>query len=115
MLDETDLSGNVISEYIYFGGQRIARRDTATGYPNGIFYFYLGDRLGSARVIADWTGNVVNESDYYPYGGERVIANSLTPANTYKFTGHERDAETALDHTENRQYSSNTGPILIEP
>ncbi len=30
----------------------------------------------------------------------------------YKFTGHERDAESGLDHTLNRQYSSNTGRWL---
>jgi RHS repeat-associated protein len=55
---------------------------------------------------------VVSESDYYPYGGERVISNTLTPANNYKFTGHERDAESGLDHTLNRQYGSNTGRFL---
>jgi RHS repeat-associated protein len=39
-----------------------------------------------------------------------VITNSV--ANNYKFTGLERDTETGLDHTLNRQYSSNFGHWL---
>jgi RHS repeat-associated protein len=110
VLVESDLSGNITSEYIYFGGTRIARKDPSSSN----VYYYLGDHLGSARVMVSVTltgtvNGVVSESDYYPYGGERVISNTLTPANNYKFTGHERDAESGLDHTLYRQYSSNTG------
>ncbi|MBI3896340.1 MAG: RHS repeat-associated core domain-containing protein [Acidobacteria bacterium] len=45
----------------------------------------------------------MEESDFYPYGTERVITDTLD--NTYKFTGHERDGETGLDHTLERQQS----------
>jgi RHS repeat-associated protein len=115
VLAESDLGGNITSEYIYFGGQRIARKDPSSSN----VYYYLGDRLGSARVMVSITltgtvNGVVSESDYYPYGGERVISNTLTPANNYKFTGHERDGETGLDHALYRQYSSTTGRWLSE-
>jgi RHS repeat-associated protein len=53
---------------------------------------------------------VEGQSVYYPFGGERVITNNV--ANNYKFTGLERDSETGLDHTLNRQYSSNLGRWL---
>jgi len=106
VLAESDLSGNITSEYIYFGGKRIARRDPGTGN----VYYYLADRLGSARIMTDASGNIVHESDFYPYGGERVITNTVD--DSHKFTGHERDSETGLDHTLNRQYSSNTGHWL---
>ncbi|MBI3896342.1 MAG: hypothetical protein HY313_10485, partial [Acidobacteria bacterium] len=46
VLAESDLSGTIISEYIYFSGQRIARRT-----PSGTVHYYLSDRLGSARVM----------------------------------------------------------------
>ncbi|MBI3895051.1 MAG: hypothetical protein HY313_03880 [Acidobacteria bacterium] len=105
VLAESDLSGTVTAEYIYFNGQRIVRCDPTTYCAN--VYYYLADRLGSARVMTNATGGVVEESDFYPYGGERVITNTLD--NNYKFTGHERDTESGLDHTLYRQYSSNTG------
>jgi RHS repeat-associated protein len=54
---------------------------------------------------------IVGESDFYPYGGERVVTADSTN-NTYKFTAHERDSETGLDNTLNRKYSSNTGRWL---
>jgi RHS repeat-associated protein len=106
LLAESDTSGNVISEYIFFDRTRIARRDVATGN----VYYYLADRLGSARVLTNATGGVVEESDYYPFGVERPITDTLD--NKYKFTEHERDPESGLDHTHFRQYSCNTGRWL---
>lgn len=104
VLAESDLSGTITSEFIYFGGTRIARRDTSSGNPT---YYFIGDRLGSARVVANATGTVVEESDFQPFGVERVITDNLD--NNYKFTGHERDTESSLDHTLYRQYSSSLG------
>ncbi|MGH8459695.1 MAG: RHS repeat-associated core domain-containing protein, partial [Nevskiales bacterium] len=100
VLAESDLSGNITYEYIYFGGTRIARRT-----PSGTLHYYLSDRLGSARVVTTATGGIVEESDFYPFGQERVITDTLD--NNYKFTGHERDSESGLDHTLHRQYASN--------
>ena len=85
---------------VYFGGMRIARRD-----PNGTVYYFLADRLGNARVLTDSSGSVVEESDYYPYGLERVVTGSGA-LNNYKYTGHERDTKSGLDHTLHRQLSS---------
>ena len=41
VLAESDLSGTITAEFIYFGGSRIARRDL----PSGNVYYYLADRL----------------------------------------------------------------------
>ncbi|MBI4480443.1 MAG: hypothetical protein HY651_10515 [Acidobacteria bacterium] len=106
VLAESDASGTIISEYIYFNGMRIARRDVSSGN----VYYFLGDRLGNARVVTNSTGGVVEESDFYPFGGERPIVDSLD--NNYKFTGYERDSESTLDHTKERQYSCNQGRWL---
>jgi RHS repeat-associated protein len=105
VLAESDLSGNVTAEYIYFSGRRIARRDPASGN----IYYFLSDHIGSARVVTKVSGagvyeGVVEESDFYPFGTERVITDNLD--NLYKFTGFERDGESALDHTLYRKYSS---------
>ena len=55
VLDETDAAGSTsnanFSEYIYFGGQRIAWRD----YQDNM-YTYVQDQVGSSRMIVDPTG-----------------------------------------------------------
>jgi RHS repeat-associated protein len=100
-LAESDLSGNINEEYIYFNGQRVARMDR----PSGTVHYFVSDPLGSARIVADTTG-VIGESDYYPYGGEIAITGNI---GKFKFTGKERDAESGLDHFEFRSYSSTIG------
>ncbi len=84
VLTETDLSGNNPTEYIFLNGKRMAR-----GTPNGEINFYLADHLGSSRVVTDADGNILDDSDFYPFGGERVVQSSS--GNTYRFTGKERD------------------------
>ncbi len=56
-------------------------------------------------------GSIENESDYYPFGGERVVSQSVTNQN-YKFTGKERDAESELDYFGARYFSSTMGRWL---
>jgi hypothetical protein len=43
---ETDLAGTIKSEYIFFAGDRVARRDGPTG-ARGVFY-YFSDHLKTA-------------------------------------------------------------------
>ena len=104
-LAETDLSGNLLEEYIYFNGKRVARRE-----PAGDVRYYFSDHLGSASVIANSTGTIRSESDYYPYGGEIVITSGDT--NHYKFTGKERDSESGLDNFGARYDSSALGRFM---
>jgi RHS repeat-associated protein len=117
-LDESDLSGNALEEYVYFNGERIARRDVST---NAVHY-YFDDHLGSTSLVTNATGTLStcgtysvptgeDESDYYPYGGEIVLCNSV-PQN-YKFTGKERDPESGLDYFEARHYASALGRFMI--
>jgi RHS repeat-associated protein len=97
---ESDLSGVLKSEYVFFDGERVARRDLIA--PGGVFY-YFSDHLKTASVITDSLGNIKSESDYYPWGGElQFVAND---SNHYKFTGKERD-ETGLDYFGARYYSN---------
>jgi hypothetical protein len=61
---ETDLAGNLKFEYIFFNGQRVARRDGTSNPP----YYYVADHLHSTTVVTDSTGVIKNESDYMSYG-----------------------------------------------
>jgi RHS repeat-associated protein len=102
---ETDLAGITKSEYIFFDGERVARRDGATG-TGGVFY-YFSDHLKTASVITDSAGMIKAESDYYPWGGELQFVNN--DSNDYKFTGKKRDSETQLDYFGARYYSNGLG------
>jgi RHS repeat-associated protein len=105
-LVETNASGAMTNEYVYFGGRRIARRDSS-----GNIYYYFSDHLGSSRVILQ-AGQTTPcyDSDFYPFGGERIVTN--TCAQNYKFTGKERDSESNLDNFGARYDSSNTGRFM---
>ena len=107
VLDETSGNGTLVSEYIFFNGKRVARRDA----DNSVKY-YFADNLGSASVITNSTGAMppLEESDYYPYGGEIPITNG--DPNHYKFTGKERDTESGLDNFGARYFASNLGRFM---
>src|SRR5579862_3325188 len=107
VLDETDGTGTLVSEYIYFDGKRIARRDA----DNSVKY-YFSDKLGSASVITSSSGTMppLAESDYYPFGGELPITTG--DSNHYKFTGKERDSESGLDNFGARYFTSNLGRFM---
>ncbi len=105
------LDGNVISEvdqnstwmnvYLHINGQFIAQY--LIGSPRT--QFILSDHLGSARVLTKYDATLVDSLDFLPFG-EQIAGASVT---THKFTDDERDAETNLDRTWFRQYSSSLG------
>ena len=105
---ETDLSGNVLENYIFFGGQRLARRDAATK----AVHFYFSDHLGSHAIVENATGTSCEQDiDYYPFGGVEQDYCPNVPQN-YKFTGKERDAESGLDNFEARYLGSSLGRFM---
>jgi RHS repeat-associated protein len=105
VLAESDASGNISDEYIFFGGKRIARIDS-----QGNVDYYLADSLGSSRVVTDSNGNILDDCDFLPFGDERCVASSS--GNAYKFTGKERDSESGLDNFGARYYSSQFGRMM---
>ncbi len=106
-LDETNASGNLTDEYVFFGGKRIARRDSS-----GNVDYYFADHLGTPRVVTNATGTIppLDDSDFYPFGGQRPLVSSS--GNTYKFTGKERDSESGLDNFGARYNSSQYGRFM---
>jgi RHS repeat-associated protein len=86
----------------------VARRDGLNG-AGGIFY-YFSDHLKTTDIVTDAQGNIKNESDFYPWGGElQFLAND---SNHYKFTGKERDSESGLDYFGARYYSNGLGRFI---
>jgi RHS repeat-associated protein len=103
---ESDLNGNLQSEYVFFDGERVARKD----FPGSAVSYYFSDHLKTTDIVTDAQGNIKNESDFYPWGGElQFLAND---SNHYKFTGKERDSETGLDYFGARYYSNGLGRFI---
>ena len=105
-LAEGDGSGSLTAEYVYFGGKRVARIDL----PGNTVHYYLSDHLGSTSIVASAAGAIEEESDYYPFGTEVMVAGP--GANELKFTGKRRDAESQLDYFEARYYSKAFGRFM---
>src|SRR5258708_6518989 len=103
IVGESDLSGTLKTEYVFFDGERVARRD----FPTGTVSYYFSDHLKTASIVTDASGVILDESDYYPWGGELQFTNNLD--NHYKFTGKERDTESGLDYFGARYYSNALG------
>ena len=113
-LAETDLGGNDEEEYLFFGGARIARRDTTSTGTTVAVHYYFSDHLGSHGVIYSQTGTTCEQDiDYYPYGGvENDYCAGSGVSQNYKFTGKERDAESGLDNFGARYDSSALGRFM---
>lgn len=106
IVGESDLSGNLQSEYVFFDGERVARKD----FPGGAVSYYFSDHLRTASVITDSAENIKEDEDFYPWGGELQFLNN--DSNHYKFTGKERDSETGLDYFGARYYGNWLGRFI---
>jgi RHS repeat-associated protein len=106
IIAESDLSGTLKSEYVFFNGKRLARIDLL----GSTVHCYLSDHLNSTSMVISGAGAVEDESDYSPFGTEYVLASS--GLNHYKFTSKERDSESGLDYFGARYYSSPLGRFI---
>ncbi len=116
---ETDGTGSATNanynEYVFFAGRRIAQSNPSSGN----VYYYFVDHLGSTRVVTTATGTACYEVDFLPYGTENTPSGfSNTCSTRYRFTGYERDQETAAgtsagnDYAYARYYNSRLGRFM---
>ena len=107
-LEISDLSGNLIEQYVFFGGKRVARYYLTTSQ----LFYYFSDYLGNARKLyLTGTTGPCFDADYYPFGGERDAVTN-TCAQYFKFNGKERDQESGLDYFGARYDESTIGRFL---
>jgi RHS repeat-associated protein len=108
-LDESDLAGNALEDYVFFNGKRIARRDVSTDTA----HYYFSDHLGTHAVVENAAGTACEQDiDYYPYGGQENDYCTTPVAQHYKFTGKERDTESGLDNFGARYNASTMGRFM---
>jgi RHS repeat-associated protein len=94
------------TKHLFAGSVRIASKPITT---TGEIAYYHPDHLGSTSVVTDKNGAITAEFAYLPFGESYPTDN---PAVHYKYTGKERDTETALYFYGARYYDSRIGRFI---
>ncbi|MGF1679054.1 MAG: RHS repeat domain-containing protein [Candidatus Methylacidiphilales bacterium] len=100
------------TEVHYLTGDRIDQILARHRSDDGLA-FYLKDRMGSIRAIADDSGAVLSQTDYSSFG---AIISQTNPdqADQFGFTGREFDEETGLYYYRARVYDANLGRFISQ-
>jgi len=69
-----------------FNGRRVSLHGDS-----GVVYHYTADHLGSTRVVSTATVPILQDYDYYPFGGARVVVD-LLGGQHYRLTPTQRKA-----------------------
>jgi RHS repeat-associated protein len=94
---ETKVYANGTTEntsYYFANGVRVARKDKT-----GVVYYH-GDHLGSASVLTNSSGTLIEETTYLPFGSVK----SGGTKSTFLYTDQENDPETGLYYYGARYY-----------
>ena len=92
------LKNGKIDRYLFDGGYAQATVASATT-DNFAFYYYNQDHLGNIREVVDASGNILQVTNYYPFGTPYFDASSTKNADMqpYKYNGKELDRMHGLD------------------
>jgi RHS repeat-associated protein len=97
-----EMAGSAWTDYIFFGGQRIAKQ---TGSSITTATFIHADHL-SVRVTTDTAGAKIGEQGHFPFGENWYSASATTK---FRFTSYERDSESLNDYAIFRTHISRRG------
>lgn len=93
------VSGSTTNTSYYFvNGQLIAKKDSS-----GAKTYFHNDHLGSATLVTNQAGTLVENTTYDPWG--QVLSGGT--ASKFLYTGQEKDSETGLHYYNARYYDSN--------
>ena len=108
--------------YVYNAlGQLVAEYTNTSPTGNGGTSYLTADHLGSTRVVTDANANLVARHDYLPFGEEigppyggrtQQMGYSVFDSTNQRFTGNERDSESALDYFLARYQASALGRFM---
>ncbi|MDD5065074.1 MAG: RHS repeat-associated core domain-containing protein [Phycisphaerae bacterium] len=99
-LDPND-SMAIKKTYIYADSQILAQHN---GSHNAARFFYLHDRLGSARLVINNQGATQNSYTYNPFGESFATECTENTENSFKYTGQYYDSEINQYYLRARQY-----------
>ncbi|MBB3823460.1 RHS repeat-associated protein [Xanthomonas arboricola] len=100
-----EVRGKGNTEYVYLNGSLLATRNA------GAIKFQHTDALGSPIAVTDTGGQVVERTDYQPYGSP--IGKTVDGIG---YTGHAMDGATGLTYMQQRYYDQDLGRFLsVDP
>ncbi len=97
-------SSGLTSNYIYLGGIRVAVLS------NSAVKYYHADHLGSANVMTDKNGSIIDVAEYKPFG--EFSRHDIADDEGYYFTDQYNDEETALYYYGARFYNPRIGRFI---
>jgi RHS repeat-associated protein len=103
----TDGNGNVVSDYVYGGGNIIARLDA-----NGEPIYYLTDSMGSVIGLVDGNGDRVSRIIYDGFGEVKSGDDGTSLGGDFRFQGQWLETESGLYYMRARDYDAKTGLFL---
>ncbi|SDY65097.1 RHS repeat-associated core domain-containing protein [Lysobacter sp. yr284] len=99
------------NEYLYLGGSLLATRTKSASDAVSIKYQHT-DALGSPVAVTNAAGQVVERTEWEPYGSAIGKPNY----NGIGYTGHPMDGATGLTYMQQRYYDSTVGRFLsVDP
>jgi RHS repeat-associated protein len=102
LIAETNQSGQMLGEYIYFGDQLLAMIR-----PGEVAYYFHNDHLGTPQVLTNDSQTIAWKAAYAPFGQE--VSSVQTVENPFRFPGQYYDQETGLYYNYHRYYDPMTG------
>lgn len=100
-----EVRGKGNTEYVYLNGSLLATRNA------GAIKFQHTDALGSPIAVTDTAGQVIERTDYQPYGSP--IGKTVDGIG---YTGHAMDGATGLTYMQQRYYDQDLGRFLsVDP
>lgn len=95
-----NVSGTTQNSSYYFANDQIIAKKN----PDGTKVYFQDDNLGSASLITNQSGALVEETTYDPWGS--VLSGGVQ--SKFQYTGQEKDQETGLNYYNYRYYNSDT-------
>ena len=103
---------NRISNYVYLNGSLVSTRETDIATMVHTIKYQHTDALGTPVAVTDASRNVIERSEYEPYG--KVLNRPIHGGPGY--TGHVEDAATGLTYMQQRYYDPVVGRFLsVDP
>jgi RHS repeat-associated protein len=101
LIAESTGTGTITAEYVYLNGQPLAKIE------NNNVYYYHNDHLGAPMMMTDYSGAVVWQGEFKPFGEPVSVTGSIT--NNLRFPGQYYDSETGLHQNYFRDYEPEMG------
>ncbi|PRX38679.1 RHS repeat-associated protein [Planifilum fimeticola] len=102
---ETDENNRIVASYTYG-----PNNEPVSMTRDGKTYYYQTNYRGDVLALTDSSGNVVATYEYDAFG--RLLKETGTVENPYRYAGYRYDKETGLYYLQNRYYNPETGRFL---